>query len=336
MSSTSPKKFLIVTSIFEPTAAVLAYAAMPDWQVVLVGDRKGPRGVSDPRITFLDFERQQQLGFAYAAHCPENHYARKNLGYLYAIAQGAEVIAETDDDNLPLAGWGRTPDFSPAGVRQATGGRYFNAYGVFTDERVWPRGYPLREILNPQAATLGGAPQPAEVAVWQELADEDPDVDAIFRLTRGGTVSFRPGERVVLGSGVYCPFNSQNTFWRREAFAALFLPGRVSMRYCDILRGYVAQRLFWMQSLHLGFGPATVRQQRNTHDLMRDFGDELVMYRDVESVVAVLETLRTTGSMTEGLVVAYAALAEAGLVTTQEQAAAEAWVADLRRVARES
>ena len=96
MSRTTPKKFLIITSIAEPTAAVLAYAAMPDWHVVLVGDRKGPHRVTDPRITFLDIGQQQRSGFAYAAHCPENHYARKNLGYLHAMAQGAEYIISGD------------------------------------------------------------------------------------------------------------------------------------------------------------------------------------------------------------------------------------------------
>lgn len=332
MSSPTAKKFLVITSISEPTAAVLAYAALPGWRVVLVGDRKGPQRVNDPRIEFLSLERQAQLGLAYARHCPESHYARKNIGYLYAIAQGAEVIAETDDDNLPLPGWGEGLDFSPAAIRQATGGRYCNVYRHFTDEPVWPRGFPLREILNPEGAALGGAPGPAEVAVWQELADDDPDVDAIYRLTRGGRVTFRRGERFVLSPGVYCPFNSQNTFWRREAFAALFLPGRVSMRYCDILRGYVAQRLFWAQSLRLGFGPASVRQLRNVHDLMRDLADEMTMYREVESVVAVLEALRPSGSMSAQLVSAYAALAGAGLVSAAESSAAQAWADDIRRL----
>ena len=332
MNHSAAKKFLVITSIAEPTAAVLAYAAMPDWRVVLVGDRKGPSRVDDPRIEFLDLERQGQLGLAYAALCPENHYARKNIGYLYAIAQGAKIIAETDDDNLPLPGWGENLDFSPTAIRQATGGRYCNVYRHFTDEPVWPRGFPLREILNPAGAVPGGEPVPAEVAAWQELADDDPDVDAIYRLTRGGRVTFRRGVRFVLGPGVYCRFNSQNTFWRREAFAALFLPGQVSMRYCDILRGYVAQRLFWAQSLRLGFGSASVRQLRNAHDLMRDLADELTMYREVESVVAVLEAQRPAGAMTDQLVAAYAALASAGLVPAAELAAAQAWSEDIRRL----
>lgn len=332
MKQPAGDKFLIVTSIAEPTRAILAYAAMPGWRVVLVGDRKGPARVADPRITFLGIEQQKWLGLTYAPHCPENHYARKNLGYLYAMAQGARVIAETDDDNMPLLGWGEGLDFSPRAVRKVTGGRYFNAYRAFTNEPVWPRGFPLREITRTGGATVGTGLEPAEVAVWQELADEDPDVDAIYRLTRGGRIAFGRGERLVLGRGVYCPFNSQNTFWRREAFAALFLPGCVTMRYCDILRSYVAQRIFRDRALCLGFGPATVRQERNVHDLMHDFGEEFVMYREVEAVVDLLESLPVAGSASDGLIAAYTALAAANLAAPMEVAAVHAWVADIRRL----
>jgi len=38
---------------------------------------------------------------------PYHHYCRKNIGYLYAIRQGADCILETDDDNLPLPSFGR-------------------------------------------------------------------------------------------------------------------------------------------------------------------------------------------------------------------------------------
>ncbi|ETN70754.1 hypothetical protein NECAME_14556 [Necator americanus] len=33
---------------------------------------------------------------------PYNSYARKNIGYLYAISNGAEWIYDTDDDNKPF------------------------------------------------------------------------------------------------------------------------------------------------------------------------------------------------------------------------------------------
>ncbi len=38
---------------------------------------------------------------AYDEILPHDHYARKNMGYLYAIRAGYSVIVESDDDNIP-------------------------------------------------------------------------------------------------------------------------------------------------------------------------------------------------------------------------------------------
>ena len=86
------KKFIIITSINDLNPVMQRFAAFPDWQLVLVGDTKGPREIPDDRIIFLGIDDQRALDFASVEHCPENHYARKNLGYLFAMANGAEVI----------------------------------------------------------------------------------------------------------------------------------------------------------------------------------------------------------------------------------------------------
>ncbi|KAK0046095.1 glycosyltransferase STELLO1, partial [Biomphalaria pfeifferi] len=48
---------------------------------------------------FLSIERQKLLNFKITNSLPYKSYARKNLGYLYAILNGAKFIYETDDDN---------------------------------------------------------------------------------------------------------------------------------------------------------------------------------------------------------------------------------------------
>lgn len=68
-----------------------------------------------------------------------------------------------------------------------------NPYGCFGAPGVaWPRGYPLSEIHQPNSSTCEleerrGAAGP-RIGVVQALANHDPDVDAIYRLThrRGG------------------------------------------------------------------------------------------------------------------------------------------------------
>ena len=63
----------------------------------------------------------------------------------------------------------------------------------------------------------------------------DPDVDAVYRLTRKTPLFFdRAAEPVVLASDTWTPFNSQNTLFYREAFPLLYLPCHVSFRMTDI------------------------------------------------------------------------------------------------------
>src|SRR4051812_3684016 len=98
-------KFIIITSIFEPTEAVKKYANKEGWQLVVVGDKKSPGAWSYPNVTYLSAEDQIGLGYAMTDTLPWNHYCRKMIGYIYAVSKGADVIMDTDDDNIPFDEW---------------------------------------------------------------------------------------------------------------------------------------------------------------------------------------------------------------------------------------
>ncbi len=79
-------------------------------------------------------------------------------------------------------------------------------------------------------------------ALWQGLADVDPDVDAIYRLTQQLGVSFAADTAsVALPEGVMCPWNSQNTLFERDALWGLLIPVTTTFRVCDIWRSYWVQ-----------------------------------------------------------------------------------------------
>ena len=156
-----------------------------------------------------------------------------------------------------------------------------------------------------------------------------PDVDAIFRLVHGGEVEFQPRPSVYLDKEYYCPFNSQNTFWNKAAFMGMYLPADVSFRFTDILRGYIAQRLMWVDELHLGFLGSMVYQLRNQHDLMKDFEDEIPCYLRIEEVVDALRHTEMGSKQCDNMRNMYDSLHRAGIVTEQECENVAAWVADL-------
>jgi hypothetical protein len=251
-------RWCVFTTINPPTLPVQQCASLRGWCVVVVGDKKSPPVYTVPsnafsRVVYLNQAAQQALPYRILPLLPWNHFARKNLGFIYAIHHGAKVILDIDDDNelLPIAklSSGLAPRLALLGHRLGAhntgvplwhvpvGTALFNPYPWFrmraadaTAEEAerypaWPRGFPLDGVLDPTtrppllrnwsaaaaatATTWPSSRQP-QLGCIQLLADHDPDVDAIFRLSRQLPQTF--GERqavVALPAGTMAPFNAQ-------------------------------------------------------------------------------------------------------------------------------
>ncbi|MBL0715524.1 MAG: DUF288 domain-containing protein, partial [Desulfosarcina sp.] len=166
--------------------------------------------------------------------------------------------------------------------------------------------------------------------VWQALADDDPDVDAIYRLTTNAPCRFDRRAPVVLAAGTLSPFNSQNTAFIRDLLALMYLPAHVNFRVTDILRSYVAQPIMWAAGYRLGFTGPTVRQVRNEHDFMDDFRSELPLYLEAEAMIAgIRAAVRSGDSVSDNLHHVYRQLAGQGVVGEEEIALVEAWLDDV-------
>ncbi|MEP6955655.1 MAG: STELLO glycosyltransferase family protein, partial [Chthoniobacterales bacterium] len=160
---------------------------------------------------FYDVTRQERTGFRFARLCPTQSYARKNIGYLIAMAEGASRIVETDDDNISRVSFWDERSLEIEAPRLANGG-WVNVYRYFSELMTWPRG----------------------------------------------------------------------------------LPAHCSFRMTDIWRSFVAQRIAWENGWSVLFHEATVRQDRNAHDLMRDFQDEVSGYLHNRAIVEALSHLSPT------------------------------------------
>ncbi len=295
----------------------------------VAGDVKSPADFALSGCTYLDIAAQRASGFKLAETLPERHYARKNMAYLAAIRDGATVLIETDDDNYPHESFF---EIRPrlASVRHIEGSGWTNVYKWFTETHSWPRGFPLDGVQAPltdyEALPVGIADCP----IQQGMADENPDVDAIYRLTLPLPIRFRMDRRVALGHGSWCPFNSQITTWYRDAFTLVYMPSFCSIRMTDIWRGMVAQRIAWENGWSVLFHEPSVWQERNEHDLMRDFRDELPGYLNNRRIAGELErlTLRANANG-ENLLRCYEALVRMDLVGPGELKLIEAWNTDL-------
>ena len=327
---------LIVTSINPPTAAVRELASgslLHGWDFILAGDSKSPQDFSLDGCHFLSLGDQRKSGFSLAAICPERSYTRKNLAYLHAMASGADVIVETDDDNHPLEEFW-APRASQITCRPVSQNRWVNAYSYFTEGFIYPPGLPLKHARDTVPAP--GAVETTFCPVQQGLADSDPDVDAVYRMLFPLPFHFtQDTPPVLLRSGAWCPFNSQNTTFLSAAFPLLYLPAECSFRMTDIWRSFVAQRILHTRGMGVLFHSPTVWQDRNDHDLQKDFTDELPGYtHNAEMRDALLSLpLEKSMSSTTMMELCYQELIRNEWIGKGEEKLLSAWLADLGAMA---
>lgn len=197
---------------------------------------------------------------------------------------------------------------------------------------MWPRGFPLEyfhvrqtpdtvilqnnKVRQQQLRTCRLMPTPSvqqglvrKVCSIVTSQGQEPDVDAIYRLLNADSefglneVFHKHTPPVTLGPGVFSPWNSQNTLFRRSAFHILMLPVSVGFRVTDIWRSFYAQAvrllcLYLQQILHLsddnvGFYPPNAVHVRNAHSYLRDFEDERYF---INNSVSVSSTWMQAGS----------------------------------------
>ena len=338
----TPSFTIVVTTIAPPTRAMENLASklsQMNGTLYVVGDLKGPENYPLPRTKFLSFAHQGQQPWQLARLLPSAHYTRKNLGYLLALQDKPDCIIETDDDNAPLPSFW-TPRARQQQALRLTSAGWVNVYRCFTEEMIWPRGFPLENLqVGPPSASMlaKDSTESCEALVQQGLANGDPDVDAVYRLTRVLPFSFQDATPVFLGKDAWCPFNSQNTTFFREAFPLLYLPSFCTFRMTDIWRSFVAQRCLWQMDSGVLFTSPTVFQDRNEHRLLKDFEQEIPGYLGNARIAEILSALslasgRNIEVVCANLLSCYEKLVAEGFFPSKEIPLLRAWIADLKQI----
>lgn len=372
-------QWAVVTTIFRATDAVKAMAQQPDWCLVIVADTKTPIDYIEDlttanndgddslneRVYFLSVAEQQSskgLGnHPFVRAIPYRSFARKNIGYLFAIRHGAQALFDFDDDNellippttitftpgtatanknstnIPYASprlaspftvrsgnakLGQSmmlrtlPGFLPSHIAPAFNplplmrpSRYENqstsSQALVTE--IWPRGFPLELVKDISTTGLHQEIRHSEIpfssiAVIQAVCNDDPDLDAVYRLTRPLPITFEnnPTTRTALMApeNAYVSYNAQATVHMYDAFWALFLPFTVPGRVTDIWRAYFSQRLFRDLGLAVVYTPPLVRHARSAHNYVADMQAESNLYLKTRALLIFLDSWNDDDSKT--------------------------------------
>ena len=330
----------MVTTIQSPTESFRALehgSSRHGWDLIVIGDEPGPQPDDYRHGLLFTLDAQMNLPFSLGRLLPKRHYSRKNIGYLIAALKGCEIIVETDDDNFPLAEFWRERS-ATLSAEMITASGWYNVYQEFSRELLWPRGMPLQFATAPNPGLVHRRLQAhARAPIQQGLANGDPDVDSVYRMLIGKSMTFDDRSPVVLGHGTWCPFNSQNTTWFREAFPLMYLPSTCTFRMTDIWRSFIAQRIAWARGLGVAFTNASVRQDRNQHDLLRDFADEVPGFLRNAFIAESLSGIRDSdlrGDIGDALIHCYEVLCSHRIFDENEMQLVQAWVEDLRKMPR--
>jgi hypothetical protein len=369
-------KWNVVTTIFAPSEAVLRAVSVEGWCTVIVADTKTPPNyMQDSQLSnaslkqtvhYLSVEDQQAwyqrnqdnaIG-AFLEIIPFRHFSRKNVGYLYAIQQGAKLIFDFDDDNL-LPRNNKNRRVLPAltnithlhGVQIVQSDHVaFNHHALMgvPIENSWARGFPLQYIQNKSTqGTLRQADVSIgldSVGVLQFCVDGNPDIDAVHRLVHPLPILFRQptNKKPILSEisthgallvpiNTFAPYNAQATVHTYKSLWALLLlltvPGRVS----DIWRAYFAQAIFRHIGLSVVMLPPSVQQERNEHNYLADMQAELDLYFKSGKLLEFLNdwnatTAQTVPEQMEGL---WIELYERGYIELEDVVMMQRWLSAL-------
>lgn len=323
--------YCVITTINKPTKAVEKLYEHFGRNLIIVGDNKTPKDWGYEQSTFIESKTQNEWPFATKYYAPYNHYARKNIGYLLAIKNKASLIYDTDDDNIPNSKW-RLRE-KECWANESLGEGWYNVYNLFSHEYIWPRGFSLRHLSD---LPNEGANKIVSSSIQQGMADGEPDVDAIWRLVFDRANGFSQAKSVYLNPNTWCPFNSQSTWFFPKAYPLMYLPVNASFRMTDIWRSFIAQRCLWEIGEGVTFhSPSEVFQDRNEHDLLKDFEDEISGYLKNDLIVETLSDLNLKSgdeNVCENLITCYQAIVDKNILPEMEMRSVKAWVKDYETI----
>lgn len=285
------KACIVITTINPQNENIQYYSTLNGWDLIIVSDLKtNDKLYATTKCIYLGIKEQEYYFPEFYSKVPFNSYTRKMFGYLYAIQHKYTTIYDTDDDNMYLKDLNSFNNLKPIKLVKSDG--YLNIYKLFTDINIWPRGIPPGNLYINEMPRISENTDELRYAIIQGLVDNDPDVDAFYRININNTpVFFNKDSKYdyILDKYSVCPFNTQNTFWLDPStFYLMYLPTTVSFRYTDILRGYIALFQLWKINKSIVFTSSTAIQERNPHDLNKDYADEQTMYNTVDEVIHLL------------------------------------------------
>jgi hypothetical protein len=297
-----PKMTLVVTTINVPDLLTgyagnfRKYGHLDRANAIVIGDNKTPHArvaaLADTltrggfRTEYMDIPAQQAYMKRFHeldALIPYNSDQRRNIGYLKAAEEGAQILVAVDDDNFARDDdWyaahtivGRTVTLPTA----SSATKWWSPCRMMDTHppgrRLFPRGHPYSRRHLPDDETRSATS--GRVVLNGGLWLLEPDVDSLTRLAEPVTCTRLNEERVMLAPGTWAAINTQNTAFHRDLVPAFyfvpitgFIGGIVVERYGDIWAGLFCRKAIDHLNDRVTYGIPACDHRRNMHVLLKD------------------------------------------------------------------
>jgi hypothetical protein len=330
------KKFIVTTTINKLTPALEKFDSMSDWHLIAVGDKKTP-DLKLKNGTYISADDQKKLGFECEKHIPWNVIQRRNLGYLLAVREGADLIATVDDDNIPYEFWGNNIKVNNYVTRRKISAELacdsLYEHGSVTSRKIWHRGFPVQLLEERHKATedISSGFVDVEAGLW----DGDPDIDAVCRIAGGPFDLKFANKQFLIDNKCFSPYNTQNTIFSRRVSPSMCLLFNVG-RMDDIWASYMTQRIMRELNSNVLFTGPTVYQDRNEHDLSIDLKAEVLGYRKNLEFLQKLNSIKFTTIEKTSVIDMYEKIVDAissfDFIGSEITSFQKAWISDMRKI----
>ena len=284
-------KYIVTTTIYSVSEAIKKFVTFKNWKIIIVGDKKTPHNEykllqeENSNVQYLSPEEQEIKYNEISNLIGWNTIQRRNIGFLEALNQNAEIIASIDDDNIPLDNWDKDIIIGkPTNTYHYESDKsiVFDPIGVTNHTNLWHRGFPIQLLHNRHnnfKITRKTIIPDVQAMFW----NGDPDIDAVCRL-QYKPMCFFDNKYFPISTNVFSPFNSQNTIFSRKAlqkYVVIPFIGRMD----DIWGGYYLESM----GFNVVYTQASVFQDRNIQNLTNNLKNEFIGY---ENTLNLLEQLK--------------------------------------------
>ena len=263
--------YIATTTINKPTKALKLFAKNKNCKLIVSLDKKS-KDFELKNSIVLSTKYQEKKWPRLSKLVGWNCIQRRNFAILEAYERGAEKIALIDDDNIPYNNWFKNI-FLNKQIKCneiKTNKKIFDPVGFTNHSNLWHRGLPLELVNNRKYKKE--KKQLIKPDIQANFWNGDPDIDAVCRMIFKPECNFKKNFFPFFSKKI-SPFNSQNTLITRKVIKDYFLFPHIG-RMDDIWASfYVTSKKY-----RVLYNEPTVYQQRNVHNLIKDFKDEYIGY----------------------------------------------------------